>query len=102
MLSFGVTVLHDPPYARFLELTRGKRCDYRGLSYEKLRGSAGIQWPCTHERPDGTARLYTDHVFSTFVDECEDYGHDLLTGAARERKDFADLAPAGRAFLLAA
>jgi ferredoxin-nitrate reductase len=89
-------------FEAFKELTRGKLCDYSGLSYEKLRGSGGIQWPCTEERPDGTPRLYADHVFTTFLDECEDYGHDLLTGAARERKDYADLNPAGRAFLHAA
>ena len=28
------------------ECTRGRPCDYTGLSYEKLRGGSGIQWPC--------------------------------------------------------
>jgi anaerobic selenocysteine-containing dehydrogenase len=83
-------------------MTRGRLCDYSGLSYAKLRGSGGIQWPCNDEHPDGTERLYTDHVFPTATDVCEEYGHDLLTGAARERKDHAALAPAGRAFLHAA
>jgi anaerobic selenocysteine-containing dehydrogenase len=86
-------------FEAFKELTRGKLCDYSGLSYAKLRGSEGIQWPCTDASPDGTARLYTDHLFNTSPEECEDYGHDLLTGAARERKDYAELDPAGRAFL---
>jgi ferredoxin-nitrate reductase len=89
-------------FEAFKELTRGKLCDYTGLTYDALRGSCGIQWPCTEEHPEGASRLYVDHVFNTFVDECEDFGHDLLTGAARERKDFADLNPAGRAFLHAA
>ena len=39
---------------------RGRPCDYTGLSYDKLRGGSGIQWPCTDERPDGTERLYAD------------------------------------------
>lgn len=92
----------EPAFEAFKELTRGKLCDYTGLSYAKLRGSGGIQWPCTDASPEGTARLYVDHVFNTLPDECEDFGHDLLTGAARERKDYAALEPAGRAFLRAA
>jgi anaerobic selenocysteine-containing dehydrogenase len=92
----------EAAFEAFKELTRGKLCDYSGLSYAKLRGSPGIQWPCTDSSPTGTARLYVNHVFNTFPDECEDYGHDLLTGAARERKDYAELDPAGRAFLHAA
>ena len=51
-----------------------------GLSYERLRG-AGIQWPCNERHPDGTERLYTELRFNTDADVCEDYGHDLKTGA---------------------
>jgi anaerobic selenocysteine-containing dehydrogenase len=83
----------------FREMTRGRLCDYSGLSHERLRESNGIQWPCNELHPEGTERLYTDHVFPTTADECEDYGHDFLTGAARERKDFTELAPGGRAIL---
>jgi anaerobic selenocysteine-containing dehydrogenase len=81
----------------FAAATAGRPCDYRGLSHQKLRGGGGIQWPCTPDQPDGTERLYTDHVFHTDLDYCEDYGHDLLTGAAHERKDFAALNANGRA-----
>ena len=42
------------------ECTRGRPCDYTGLSYDKLRGGTGIQWPCNDEAPDGTERLYAD------------------------------------------
>ncbi|WP_112244548.1 molybdopterin oxidoreductase family protein [Kribbella monticola] len=89
-------------FAAFGEATRGRPCDYSGLSYEKLRGGSGIQWPCTDESPDGTERLYSDHVFNTQTEYCEDYGHDLLTGAAHERKDFTDQQADGRAILKAA
>ena len=47
------------------ECTRGRPCDYTGLSYEKLRGGSGIQWPCNDEAPDGTERLYEDLTFPT-------------------------------------
>ena len=83
-------------------MTRGRPCDYSGLTYEKLRGGSGIQWPCTAEAPDGTERLYTDHRFNTDTDYTEDWGHDLLTGGAHERKHHAELNPAGRAILKAA
>src|SRR4051794_39839247 len=86
----------------FKEATRGRPCDYSGLTYDRLRGGSGIQWPCTTQAPDGTARLYTDHRFNTDPDYCEDYGHDLATGAAFERKDCADIGAAGRAVLRAA
>jgi ferredoxin-nitrate reductase len=89
-------------FEAFASVTRGRPCDYSGLSYDKLRGAAGIQWPCTDEHPNGTERLYTDHTFNTGTDYCEDYGHDLVTGASFERKDHADLDPAGRAVLKAA
>jgi anaerobic selenocysteine-containing dehydrogenase len=86
----------------FREMTRGRLCDYSGLSYGLLRGSGGIQWPCNELHPEGAERLYTDHVFNTFADECEDYGHDLVTGAAHERKDFPALDKPGRGILHAA
>jgi ferredoxin-nitrate reductase len=83
-------------------MTRGRPCDYSGLSYQLRRGSSGIQWPCTDVSTDGTERLYTDHVFNTDTDYCEDYGHDLLTGATHEKRDFAALGADGRAVLKAA
>ena len=35
------------------------------MSYELLRGSAGIQWPCTEDAPKGTERIYLDSRFNT-------------------------------------
>ena len=29
----------------------GRPCDYTGITYDRLRGGSGIQWPCTAERP---------------------------------------------------
>jgi anaerobic selenocysteine-containing dehydrogenase len=89
-------------FTAFGQATRGRPCDYSGLSYQKLRDGSGIQWPCTDESPDGTERLYTEHTFNTQTDNCEDYGHDLVTGAAQERKDFANLQAEGKAILKAA
>jgi ferredoxin-nitrate reductase len=84
------------------ECTRGRPCDYTGLSYDKLRGGSGIQWPCNDERPEGTERLYEDLTFPTFPEICEDYGHDLQTGATSSEAEFKALSPQGRAILKAA
>jgi ferredoxin-nitrate reductase len=95
----------DDPESTFeawKECSRGRPCDYTGLSYDKLRGGSGVQWPCNDEHPDGTERLYADGNFNTETDYCETYGRDLLTGAESTEMEHRALAPAGRAFLLAA
>jgi len=79
--------------------SKGRPCDYSGLSYEKMRGRGGIQWPVTKEHPDGTPRLYTDGTFLTDPDVCESYTSDLLTGAPMSEEEYRAMNPAGRAFL---
>jgi anaerobic selenocysteine-containing dehydrogenase len=81
------------------EATRGRPVDYTGLSYDRLRGPTGIAWPVNEQAPEGTDRLYTDPVFPTATDQCETYGHDLLTGGAVTEQEHRAMAPAGRAFL---
>ena len=83
------------------ECSRGRPCDYSGLSYDKLRGGVGIQWPCTDDAPDGTERLYVDHHFRTDDDQCETYGHDLATGASVTATEHAAVRFDGRARLKA-
>jgi ferredoxin-nitrate reductase len=81
--------------------SKGRPCDYSGLSYAKLRGSAGIQWPCHEQAPEGTPRLYADFRFNTQADYCETYGHDLTTGAVNTPEEYRARDPQGRAFLRA-
>jgi anaerobic selenocysteine-containing dehydrogenase len=81
------------------EASRGRPCDYTGLSYAKLRGDSGLPWPVTAGAPEGTDRLYVDGVFPTDTDACETYGLDLLTGGAVTEQEHRALRPAGRAFL---
>jgi anaerobic selenocysteine-containing dehydrogenase len=83
------------------ECSRGRPCDYTGLTYERLRGGSGIPWPCTDGQPDGTDRLYANGVFPCDPDQCENYGHDLTTGADTEPAAYRALVPDGRAFLKA-
>jgi anaerobic selenocysteine-containing dehydrogenase len=82
--------------------TAGRPCDYTGLTYEKLRGGSGIQWPCNEESPDGTERLYLDGAFWSSPDYCESYGRDLVTGAPLEPDEYRSMNPDGKAVIRAA
>ncbi|MGE5568908.1 MAG: molybdopterin oxidoreductase family protein [Rhodospirillales bacterium] len=95
---------YDPESAfnHWREITSGELCDYSGLSYEKLTGGSGIQYPCNDEHPGGTERLYTDGVFPTAAERCESFGHDLETGAAVTMEEYRANDPNGRAILKAA
>ncbi|MFE2632833.1 molybdopterin oxidoreductase family protein [Streptomyces sp. NPDC059374] len=95
---------HDPESAfeAWKECSRGRPCDYTGLTYERLRTTGGIQWPCTDEAPEGTERLYTDGVGWAAPDDCETYGRDLVTGASVSETEYRALNPHGRAVLKAA
>src|SRR4051812_18102069 len=84
------------------ECTRGRPCDYTGLSYDKLRGGSGVQWPCNEEHPDGTERIYVDGEFWSDPDYCESYGRDLVTGAPVEPTEYKALNPGGKAVIKAA
>jgi anaerobic selenocysteine-containing dehydrogenase len=81
----------EEAFEAWKECSRGRPCDYSELSYEALRGGSGIQW--------GGERLYTDGVFPTDPQYCEDYGHELTTGVTFSDVEYKALNPAGRAIL---
>ncbi|MFQ1000577.1 molybdopterin oxidoreductase family protein [Modestobacter sp. SSW1-42] len=89
----------EEAFEAWKECTRGRPCDYTGLSYDRLRGGSGIPWPVNDEHPDGTQRLYEDGVFPTETDYAETYGQDLLTGASVSEQEHRAMNPAGRAML---
>jgi ferredoxin-nitrate reductase len=90
----------EEAFEAWKECTKGRLCDYTGLSYEKLRGGSGIQWPCNEEHPWGTERLYADGYFKgTETDFCENYGKDLLTGASYTGEEHAAMGIGGRAWI---
>jgi ferredoxin-nitrate reductase len=92
----------EEAWTAFAASTKDRPCDQSALTYGKLRGGSGIQWPVTETAPEGTARLYTDLVFPTQPDYCESYGHDLMTGAANEADEYRAHNPDGKALLKAA
>ena len=92
----------ESAFRSWQQCSKGRPCDYSGLSYEKLRGTSGIQWPCTDEAPDGTERLYVDGDFRAKPTDAESYGRDLVTGASVEKVEYEALNPDGKAVLKAA
>jgi anaerobic selenocysteine-containing dehydrogenase len=82
--------------------TAGRPCDYTGITYTKLRGGSGIQWPCNSEHPDGTERLYVGGRFWSATDYCESYGRDMVTGAPLENTEYRAMNPQGKAIIKAA
>jgi anaerobic selenocysteine-containing dehydrogenase len=92
----------ESAFEAWKECSRGRPCDYTGLSYDKLRGGSGIQWPCNEEHPDGTERIYADGQFWSAPDYCESYGKDLITGAPLSETEYKAMNPAGKAVIKAA
>ncbi|MEU6091618.1 nitrate reductase [Streptomyces sp. NPDC047085] len=92
----------ESAFEAWKECSRGRPCDYTGLSHERLRGESGVQWPCTAQAPDGTERLYADGFSWAAPDVCESYGKDLVTGASMSDTEYRALNPDGRAMLKAA
>ena len=86
-------------FEQWKRCSRGRPCDYSGMTYAKLIERSGIQWPCTDEFPDGLERLYEGWVFNTAFETCETFGHDLATGAAYEPNEYAAMDPKGRAHI---
>lgn len=92
----------ESAFEAWKECSRGRPCDYTGITYDRLREGPGIQWPCPEGRSNGAERLYTDARFNTSPEDAETWGNDLATGAAIDETRYRALAPNGRAFLHAA
>ena len=45
------------------KVSKGRLCDYSGMSYELIEKLGGIQWPCNEQYPEGKKRLY-DEAFA--------------------------------------
>lgn len=92
----------EEAFEAWKECTRGRPCDYTGLSYEKLRGGSGIQWPCNDENPDGTERIYQDGKFWSAPEYCESFGRDMVTGAPVSKVEYTALNHEAKAVIKAA
>jgi ferredoxin-nitrate reductase len=86
-------------FEEWRRVSKGRPCDYSGMTYELILEMGAVRWPCNEQHPRGSERLYEDLKFWTGIDECESYGVDLLTGNAHTRSDYARINANGRAFL---
>ncbi|MBW0292708.1 MULTISPECIES: molybdopterin oxidoreductase family protein [Rhodococcus] len=92
----------ETAFAAWKDCSAGRPCDYTGITYERLRGGSGIQWPCNTEHPGGTERLYTGGEFFSAPEYCESYGKDLVTGTPLEPTEYRALNPDAKAIIKAA
>jgi ferredoxin-nitrate reductase len=81
------------------KMSKGRPCDYSGMSYAKLTGGSVIQWPCNEEYPEGKERLFNDNIFFTDIDYTESFGHDMETGEPISRAKYVAMSPTCRAIL---
>jgi anaerobic selenocysteine-containing dehydrogenase len=89
-------------FEEWKRISKGTIPDYSGMTYAAILERGGIQWPCTEEQPEGTPRLWSDHVFPSDWRIAESYEKDLDTGhehTLREYKERKD--PKSRAVLIA-
>jgi len=86
-------------FEEWRRVSKGRPCDYSGMSYELILEMGAVRWPCNEQHPRGCERLYEDLKFWTGIDECETYGVDFMNGTATTRSAYAQADPAGRAFL---
>lgn len=91
----------EDAFEAWKRLSKGRPCDYTGMSYQLLTGGSGIQWPCNSDYPSGCERLFADGHFFTDFDYCESFGHDLETGAPISAAEYKQMAPRGKAILKA-
>jgi len=56
--------LHTPrdAFEEIRRVSKGRLCDYSGMSYELMEELGGIQWPCNEKAPKGTKRLYSEDM----------------------------------------
>jgi anaerobic selenocysteine-containing dehydrogenase len=56
----------EDAFNEWRSVSRGRLCDYSGITYQRLEHEGPIQWPCPEgAAPNSGARLYTDGHFPT-------------------------------------
>ena len=86
-------------FEEWRRVSKGRPCDYSGMSYDLILEMGAVRWPCNERYPRGCERLYEDLKFWTGIDECESYGADFLTGNKLTGDEYRRVDPNGKAFL---
>ena len=96
-ISFRTT---EDAFEEWRAVSKGRGCDYSGMTYALIREMGAVRWPCNDRYPRGAERLYEDLKFWTAIDDCEAYGVDFLTGNPTTRDEYVRRDPKGKAKLL--
>ncbi|CAH1193617.1 Assimilatory nitrate reductase catalytic subunit [Paenibacillus plantiphilus] len=65
-LGRGAYFQYDSPEEVFDELCRaskGGKADYSGMSYDRIKASKGVFWPCPSEQHPGTPRMFENNSY---------------------------------------
>ena len=81
------------------KVSKGRPCDYSGMTCELILEQGAIRWPCNEEHPLRTEGLYEDLRFWTGINHCESFGFDFLTENHVTRNEYEKIDPKGKAFL---
>jgi ferredoxin-nitrate reductase len=86
-------------FEEWKKVSKGRPCDYSGMTYELILKKGAVRWPCNEAHPEGTERLYEDLHFWTGIDDCETYGANFITGNKHTCSEYEHIDPKGKAFL---
>ena len=56
-------VTPEDAFVEWTRVSKGRLCDYSGITYDRIDAAGGVQWPCPQDEDTplgGTARLYSD------------------------------------------
>jgi anaerobic selenocysteine-containing dehydrogenase len=56
-------VTPEDAFVEWTRVSKGRLCDYSGITYDRIDAAGGVQWPCPQDEDTplgGTARLYVD------------------------------------------
>jgi anaerobic selenocysteine-containing dehydrogenase len=81
------------------QCSKGRPCDYSGMSYAMLSSRSGVRWPCNEQFRDGKEHLYAELQFPTGFRDCGDFGHDIETGGHIAPTSYKAEDPHGKAWL---
>ena len=52
----------EDAFNEWKKVSKGRLCDYSGMTYDLIENLGGIQWPCNEQFPKGKERLYDENM----------------------------------------
>jgi predicted molibdopterin-dependent oxidoreductase YjgC len=67
-------------------VSKGRPCDYSGMTHELVLQHGAIQWPCNEQHPVGCERLYEDLKFSTGIARLRELRNGIPDGGPSDAR----------------